>query len=179
MKSHSKCDECVRYSSLLAGMVGKVDGASNANRAAIRELSSNHMLEMGEERQDVDDTGYGSMVFPASGLALIGDAATQNNFILPKIPRTRMPKEMHRKPLFCSKLYGVFMYGVGMSCYLVHETIGAGANLSCTCIYLSLLRARKEGRPLPQTLHLQLDNTTGENKCWTVFCFAAWIVKKG
>ena len=57
MKSHSKCDECVRYSSLLAGMVGKVDEASNANRAAIRELSSNHMLEMGARvRTDNDDS---------------------------------------------------------------------------------------------------------------------------
>ena len=83
------------------------------------------------------------------------------------------------KELFNSKLYGVFVYGYGMNCYVVHESVGGGANLSSTCIYLTLLDAVKSGRPLPEELHFQLDNTAAENKCMTMFCFAGWLVKKG
>ena len=71
------------------------------------------------------------------------------------------------------------MYGYGMNCYVVHESVGGGANLSCTCIYLTLIDMKNAGRPLPEEIHLQLDNTCSENKCTTMFCFAAWLVAKG
>ena len=111
-------------------------------------------------------------------MTFIADGATQRNFMLPKL-RKRPPKELATKELFCSKLYGVFLYGYGMSCYVVHESVGGGANLNCTCTYLTLIDALKSGRPIPEEIHLQLDNTTGENKCVTVICFAGWLVKMG
>ena len=86
-----------------------------------------------------------------------------------------MPKELARKEMFATKLYGVYLYGYGMHCYVVHESVGGGANLACTCIYLTFLDAISSGRPLPDEIHLQLDNTVGENKCVTMFCFAAGL----
>jgi len=34
-----------------------------------------------------------------------------------------------------------------------------------------------EGRPLPEEIHLQLDNTTSENKTLVMFLFAGWLVE--
>ena len=63
------------------------------------------------------------------------------NFMLPKLSRKRLPKELARKNLFNSKLYGVFIYGYGMTCYVIHESVGGGANLSCSAIYLAVMDA--------------------------------------
>ncbi len=82
------------------------------------------------------------------------------------------------KTLFCQKLYGVFLYGYGMNCYLVHESVGGDANLSCTCMYLTLMDAHKAGRPLPEELHLQLDNTVGENNIEHTYTYRRHIRTK-
>ena len=39
------------------------------------------------------------------------------------------------------------------------------------------MEAHKADRPLPEELHLQLDNTVGENKCVIMFVFAGWLVQ--
>ena len=177
MKSHSKCDICARFDAVLCSLVGKTDDATVQLRKELRKLKAEHRKLHAIERSELDDAGYRSIVYPAAQLTLIADGATQRNFLLPKL-RARTPKCLATATLFCSKLYGVFIYGYGMNCYLVHESVGGGANLSCTCIYLAIRDAIRSGRPLPEELHFQLDNTSAENKCIIMFCFAAWLVKK-
>lgn len=178
MKSHSKCDTCALIDAQLRSLVGKTDEASTTLRKLLLEKKAAHRKLMASERAELDDAGYRSFMYPLLQLTLIADGATQRNFMLPKL-RQRLPKELATKELFCSKLYGVFVYGYGMNCYVIHESVGGGANLSSTCIYLTLLDAVKSGRPLPEELHFQLDNTSAENKCSTMFCFAGWLVKNG
>lgn len=78
-----------------------------------------------------------------------------------------------------SKLEGVLDAGVGMHVFIAHAAIGGGANLVCTVLLLTLLKRVELGRPLGSILHLQLDNTTGENKNATVFGFMALLVHWG
>ena len=177
MRSHSKCNFCAMICSQRATLIGKTSEGHVTQRKELNEASAEHRKLIAMERAELDDAGYRSMLYPELQATLIADGATQRNFMLPKL-RQRTPKELAMKTLFCQKLYGVFLYGYGMNCYLVHESVGGGANLSCTCIYLTLLDAHKAGRPLPEELHLQLDNTVGENKCVTVFTFAGWLVQK-
>jgi hypothetical protein len=177
MRSHSKCNFCAMICAQRATLVGKTSEFHVKQRKELGEASAEHRKLVATERAELDDAGYRSMLYPELQATLIADGATQRNFMLPKL-RQRAPKELATKTLFCQKLYGVFLYGYGMNCYLVHESVGGGANLSCTCIYLTLMDAHKAGRPLPEELHLQLDNTVGENKCVTVFAFAGWLVQK-
>ena len=145
MKTHSKCDCCAWYGSRLFGLQGKVDLISCGERASIRREEALHRILCANERGELDDAGYRSMMYPTQQWTFLADGATQRNFILPRL-RRRMPKELARKEMFATKLYGVYLYGYGMHCYVVHESVGGGANLACTCIYLTFLDAIASGR---------------------------------
>ena len=147
-------------------------------RDEIRNAIAEHKAFVAMERAELDDAGYRSLLYPMMLWTLIADGATQRNFVLPKL-RQRWPKELARSTFFASKLYGVYLYGYGVNCYVVHESVGGGANLACTCIYLTLLDALEAGRPPPEELQFNLDNTTSENKCVTMFMFAGWLVLMG
>ena len=157
MKTHSKCDCCAWFGARLFGLTGKVDHLSCAERDMIRREDALHRVLCANERGELDDAGYRSMMYPTQQWTFLADGATQRNFILPKL-RRRMPKELARKEMYATKLYGVYLYGYGMHSYVVHESVGGGANLACTCIYLTFLDAISSGRPLPDEIHLQLDN---------------------
>ena len=125
MKSHAKCSFCSLCDSQLCSLIGKVDAISVQKRAKLRQDLADHRKLMADERGELDDAGFRSMVYPVQQMTMIADGATQNNFMLPKL-RKRKPKELATKALFCSKLYGVFLYGFGMNSYLVHESVGGG-----------------------------------------------------
>ena len=48
------------------------------------------------------------MMYPTQQWTFLADGATQRNFILPKL-RRRMPKELARKEMYATKLYGVYL----------------------------------------------------------------------
>lgn len=177
MKSHAKCDHCSFLASQLAQLIGKPGEDYVKLREQIRAALRAHRVFCATERAELDDAGYRSILYPQLQATFIADGATQRNFMLPRL-RKRLPKELAHRNLFASKLYGVFVYGYGMNCYIVHESVGGGANLSCTTIYLTLLDMVMSGRPLPEELHLQLDNTTSENKCMMMWQFAGWLLHK-
>ena len=177
MKSHSKCDDCAYHDAQWASVIGDTTQHGINTRTILRSAKVCHRALMGTERGELDDAGYRGIVYPPIQLILMADGATQSNYMLPRI-RERLPKELARTTLFNCKLYGVYIYGYGMTCYVIHESVGGGANLCCTAIFLAVSDAIAAGRPLPEEMHFQLDNTVGENKCITVFCFAAWIVQR-
>ena len=61
--------------------------------------------------------------------------------------------------------------------YVASAALGGGANLVCTVLMLALFCHVRLGRPLGRSLHLQLDNTTAENKNTVVFGVVAWLVQ--
>lgn len=63
-----------------------------------------------------------------------------------------------------------------MLCFIAHQRLGGGANLSCTCIYLTLLHMVEHGHTLGSRLQLLLDNTCSENKCNEVIFLLAFLV---
>ena len=63
-----------------------------------------------------------------------------------------------------------------MLCFVAHERLGGGANLSCTSVYLALLYMRKHGYPMGSQFRLLLDNTCSDNKCNEVIFFICWLV---
>lgn len=66
-----------------------------------------------------------------------------------------------------------------MYVFLAREALGGGPNLVCTVLLLSLRAHMDVGRPMGTKLHLQLDNTTAENKNSTVLGVVALLVAWG
>ena len=72
-----------------------------------------------------------------------------------------------------------FVAGVGMLCFMSHTRLGGGANLSLTCIYLTLLHMVEHGHQLGSALTILLDNTTAENKCNEMLYVISRLVATG
>lgn len=66
-----------------------------------------------------------------------------------------------------------------MFVFVARAALGGGANLICTVLMLTLAARLALGRPLGRVLHLQLDNTTSENKNRTLLGFVALLVAWG
>lgn len=74
----------------------------------------------------------------------------------------------------------VCVAGVGMLMFVARAALGGGPNLVCTVLVLTIATHIALGRPLGRRLHVQLDNTTAENKnnvlLSLVALFVAWEV---
>lgn len=66
-----------------------------------------------------------------------------------------------------------------MLCFLAHQRLGGGGNLSLTCLYLSLLYMVKHNNGLGVQCTILLDNTCAENKNNDMIFFIAWLVAHG
>ena len=75
-------------------------------------------------------------------------------------------------------MMGVLHNGTqGMYSFMSRHGLGSGPNLSCTCLYLTLLSVVRSQRALGAHIHVLLDNTTGDNKNNEVLFFLAWLVE--
>ena len=75
-------------------------------------------------------------------------------------------------------MMGVLHNGTqGMYSFMSRHGLGSGPNLSCTCLYLTLLSIVRSQRALGAHIHILLDNTTGDNKNNEVLFFLAWLVE--
>lgn len=66
-----------------------------------------------------------------------------------------------------------------MLMYVARAALGGGPNLVCTVLLLTIVTHISLGRPLGRRLHVQLDNTTAENKNNTLLSFVALLVAWG
>ena len=98
--------------------------------------------------------------------------------MLPKF-KFRVPKKLAGRPFWSYKLMATYGYGYGFTPYLVHSSQSMGANLTWTVLWLTLCDMRKHYGYWPQTLHITVDNTTGENKNETLLVMCAWLVASG
>jgi hypothetical protein len=80
-----------------------------------------------------------------------------------------------------SKLEGVLDAGFGMHMYVARSALAGGPNLVLTSLFLAIFYRveQMDLKPLGSHLRLQLDNTTGENKCTAVIGVCAWLVHMG
>ena len=171
---HPKCTECARLKSLCR--MFKLQPAKLAEY--VKELAE-HKECVGVEREEMDDQAARSIHCPWEVLMMQVDAATQSNFLLPRV-KGRRTKATATLPRFKQKIFGSVSFGEGSRIFIVPPSIAAGADLTITIIHLSVLRALAErGAVLPQELHLQLDNTTGDNKNEAMILYAAWLVETG
>jgi len=69
--------------------------------------------------------------------------------------------------------------GYGFTPFLVHDSMYAGANLLSAVDRSTLGAMQARFGFLPAELHLQLDNTSSENKNEAMVVMAAWLVQMG
>ena len=133
------------------------------------------------EREYADDWWRKAERTPKQTTMLNMDAPTKDQLTIPVQPKKYrdVAKAVEEAPAWASKMMGVMIAGIGMLCFMAHERLGGGPNLSCTCLFLTLLYMDANRHDIGSEFRLLLDNTASENKCNEVIFFIFWLVAIG
>ena len=173
-KSHSKCSTCADISAKYARLYGINSDEAKTAREYLDRLAVEHEAHHLQAREELDEAGLQSIVNPRHIWTICVDAATQRNFELPKF-QFRPPKSFTGMPFWGFKLMATYTYGDGFRPFLVHDSQPYGPNLTWTVIWLTLMDLRRKRGYWPSVIHIQLDNTTGENKNEIMIMLSAWL----
>jgi hypothetical protein len=176
--THAKCTTCKRADIELQRLSGNMSEEACIARARITELMRRHEKMHLAERRVLDDSGYLSLMYPRRSWTILCDAMTKRTT---ELPRTfgRADKAMSSCPKFSFHLMATYAYGFGFLPFLVHDSLKGGGNLTWTVLWLTLCRMRDHYGFWPDELHIQLDNTSGENKNDLMVAMCSWLVATG
>ncbi len=185
-KTHafSICDTCILFRDRLMAL------ARRPSRDRERQQTLNgfraHLRQIKLERAEYARNRMKAMDNPSKVLSVIVDGADQSKFGIPRfLEKSKSEKGYSIK----QKLIGVLFHGgLGGTDFLAYltspENIPGGSNQTidafCRC-FLVLLehRAFKEKLRTPDTLYIQLDNTSKDNKNRYFMAFCDWLVSNG
>ena len=176
--SHSKCSVCFHLDIEFDKLRGNNTEEAVRKRKLLATARAEHERNHLGERSEMDYACLRSVVEPHSIWLIMADAATAKNFELPRLQNARC-KELQNVPWFGMKLMATYAPGFGFTPFLVHDSMFSGANLLWSVVWLTLCSMQEHYGYLPQELHLQLDNTSGENKNITMVAMASWLVQAG
>lgn len=174
---HAICDTCsdIHCERLaLEGLDPERSAQLDADAEAHHEFHS-------RERQYYDDAVLAATHMPHLVTTITIDAPTQHQFDLPSQARWKRDtaKRLDGTNRWQSKVEAALDAGLGMLVFIARVGLGGGPNLVSTVLYLTLMKHVELGRPLGRRLHLQLDNTTAENKNQTMIGAVALLVAWG
>ena len=180
-KGHPICEKCGEYQTIYDRLEGRTDAAAVQMRADADVAQEQHDFEHTGERNYAEDIWGKGDIHPELVTAMNMDAPTVSQFDIPVQKRVArdVTKRLETMLKWGSKVTGVMIAGFGMVTYLARAGLGSGANLSCTLMYLSLMKLAKSSRGLGSRYNLLMDNTSGDNKNAEMIIFLAWLVHNG
>jgi len=140
------------------------------------EIAEHDKFHQGE-RDIHDDAKLRSEREPHNQTTINVDSPTQEQHRVPRFNQVMGKDVGSLKHWFVPKVVGCWVYGFMLLHFIVMPNVYGGANLTCTVVYLMLLKLANSDRPIGRHFHLQLDNTTGENKNMIVIAFVAWLMQ--
>ena len=179
LSTHSKCETCGDIASAEISLSHKNSQEGVTARRALKILKHEHQQKHLGQRNQMDIACLRSIVHARTIWVIMVDSATERNFALPRLGTRNASKKLANFPLWGFKLIAAYAPNFGFVPFLVHNSVKAGANLMLTVLWETLLAMRDKYGFLPDELHLQLDNTSAENKNVTVIAVAAWLVSSG
>lgn len=177
-KSHSQCRQCLYFRESLKKKLNTVDKIKlKKNRAAHYATVYNSRVTYHTTRRLAQDR-------PDKVISMIVDGVSKWKTELPRCTR-----DMHWSSF---KPYGNQLYTVlvhqnkqdlenkgGAFNYMVDDAVVGGGNVTAELIWRTLLKLQELRQIWAEDLHVQLDNTSKDNKNHTVFGFLAWLVAEG
>lgn len=153
---HDICDTCSKIRFERARYEHRTDEEAVRRRRQLDEQQAAHDVDHRTERAYAEDMWYKAEHYPERFTALNMDAPTEYQFDVPVQTRKCHDgvKSLAGADKWRSKMMGVLIAGCGMCAYVCRHGLGSGPNLSCTCLYLSLLTMLKQGRSIGVPPHV-------------------------
>ena len=174
-KSHSQCRQCLHYRETLRTKVSPVD------KIKLKKCRAAHYAIVYNSRVTYHTLRRLAQERPDKVLSVIVDAVSKYKVELPRCTR-----DMHWSGY---KAYGNQLYTVlvhqnkqdlgnkgGAFNYMVDDAVIGGGNVTVEVIWRTLIKLQELRQIWAEDLHVQLDNTSKDNKNHTVFGFLAWLV---
>ena len=167
----AKCDNCSVYRSSMATTDDK-----NA-RAKLKAKQRKHLEHVKRERLSYIIRQRLAMKYPERYLSLIIDGADASPYQVPHMAHRNHASDA--APKVKMHLLGCIAHGRDTYAYTCPPHIAQGHNVTIQVLDRVLTAIKKKEGGLPPTLHLQLDNTTKQNKGKFLVAYLAMLVKNG
>jgi hypothetical protein len=165
------CDECIEFRELTL-----LDQTA-VERAALKIAQVLHHRFVKWERQLYYIRRARGCDPAVSAMSMIVDAADQSDYAMPYFYNaTHSSQKCFRVP---THLMGVLVHGEAVHAYTYYETFKQGNNVTIEAIHEALaVKLAKDGA-LPDTLYLQLDNTSKQCKGRYMIGFLGFLILLG
>ena len=172
-ENFGKCGLCEYFKSQLCRRLGEEE------RSQCRIKYSQHLKDMKYERDKYMKHASKAIRKPSEYMSVCIDGMGAFATTQPHL-NISTPKDIKGKDRLETQLIGVLVHGARMDFYGVTSGVKHGADVTVECLdqsikkHLHELESKK--KTPPRVLYIQLDNTTKDNKCETVFDYCAYLV---
>ena len=177
-KGFSKCNCCHYYKEQLKKKGSVID------RIKLKKERAQHYALIYAERVEYHTLRRHAQQHPDKMISIIVDSCSKWKTELPRFTRElKLGKFSAHGNSLCTCLVHQNKEDTrnpgGAFNYFIDDAVKGGGNVTAEVIWRTLCKLQNLREIWAEELHVQLDNTTKDNKNHTVFAFLAWLVQSG
>jgi hypothetical protein len=164
----AKCDECVKFRQAI-----RATEDPNEKRR-LRRQQRRHIVFVRRERAAYAKQVHRALVQPDKYMCLVIDGSDQKNSSIPHAAeRSKVTEAGYKIKLH---VMGVIAHHRKTYAFLATDNCRQGHNVTMQAIWDVIVDTLEREGTLPPNLHIQLDNTTKQNKGKYLFAFLAMLI---
>jgi hypothetical protein len=167
----AKCDTCANHRLAMAAT------KCPAEKSRLKCLQHEHLERVKRERLSYLVRQRLSIMYPDRFLSLIIDGADSSTMQIPHLAERSHASDAC--PKIKMHILGCIAHGRDTYAFTCPPHIAQGHNITIQVIDRVLLDIKKKEGAIPPVLHIQLDNTTKQNKGRYLMAYLAYLVQQG
>ena len=167
----AKCDTCANYRQAMAAT------KCPDEKARLKAMQREHLERVKRERLSYLVRQRLSIMYPERYLSLIIDGADSSGMALPHLCERSHASDA--TPKIKMHILGCIAHGRDTYAFTCPPHIAQGHNITIQVLDRVLLDIKRKEGAIPPILHIQLDNTTKQNKGRFLMAYLAYLVQEG
>ena len=167
----AKCDTCANHRLAMANT------ACPEEKARLRALQKEHLERVKRERLSYLVRQRLSIMYPARFISLIIDGADSSTMQIPHLSERSHASDAC--PKVKMHILGCIAHGRDTYAFTCPPHIAQGNNITIQVIDRVLIDIKRKEGSIPPVLHIQLDNTTKQNKGRYLMAYLGYLVQQG
>ena len=167
----AKCDDCSKFRQAMASTKCAVE------KKRLKGAHREHLERVKRERLSYVVRQRLSIMYPNRYLSLIIDGADSSSMQIPHLAERSHASDAC--PKIKMHILGCIAHGRDTYAFTCPPHIAQGHNITIQVLDRVLLDIKKKEGSIPPILHLQLDNTTKQNKGRFLMAYLAFLVQQG